>query len=522
MLFNIKGGDDTMSYYESPEQRRARELRERIRRLEDQKRKDEERIRNLINSITTERDRINREAKEKIRNAEQRAEEFSRRVGQMSSEIQELDRRVKEQRSIQEQKIRDIQNDYNNRINSLNSVMETRNADLQRQINRTNEEMRQEFANVRTEIQQGIDTAINYTNSRINELDEKFQSQIDETNGRINDIVQNLANQKEHEKELAEYWTEQAVRIREELISHRAEFHSNREFTNLSNRINNALNDYKTGDYSTAFYGGRDAFNDGLSLLESTIEAEMEWNLWFNMVKDKERDVLIRFSEAEVRTYEVEIDGEIIEDDSGIDYWTNNQLSVFKERFDCARESVRDLDQKDLNYLKDRFQEFQSLQEELSLIENTASINLGMAIDRREIAMEIGQALGEGYQMDECDGDYMGLEVNDEYHAFFKNPTTGDMVAVVVTPEVQDDGTVLNHVQMEIKAPTINLFDEIQNVADRKTRSIFDNPNPNNTFSNCSKPHGEASSQEVERLADIQQVREGKSRVRRNKKTSTK
>ena len=208
----------------------------------------------------------------------------------------------------------------------------------------------------------------------------------------------------------------------------------------------------------------------------------------------------------------IPMDGEEVEEDSGIDYWTYGQLSITQTHIDQLRQQLTQLDNATTTELQERVEQIRGLQEELVLVENAAHINVAMSLSRFETASKIGHILDENYEMIDSDGDFFSEENREEYHAIFQNPVTRDQMAVVITPLPDEAGVVTNHVELIVGNADNNPVtrDRIaQEVAEKLRASGVEG-----CAFPCARRYGDGTAQEVARVGDIAAVAAGKESAR--------
>ena len=148
---------------------------------------------------------------------------------------------------------------------------------------------------------------------------------------------------------------------------------------------------------------------------------------------------------------------------------------------------------------------------ELSLLENAAAANLSMAQGRYNMAERIGRVLGDQFLMVDSDGDYFAQENRDEYHAVFRNNTTGEEAVVTITPLVGEDGVVVNHAELIVGVPTNSKEDRKRindAVVSSVAREVPDFKLP------CSGQYGENTNAEAQRTGNISAVSDGEEQAR--------
>lgn len=492
-----------MSHFETAEQRRIRKLEQQIRRLES-----------LDNSRELQReiDRLRRQQKEENANLTEqlRVQEELTRVerAQASEQISALHREVQERERIQQQRIQVMQQQHDRKISQMQSDFKQQNNQLNAKINQTRAEMKQEANRIRVETSQKLRQQKDELQREISQASQKLENRISQVDQKVDSLAQQIAARDQGDKELAQYWAQEAARMLNQLReTFRQQLLDEKRVARLERRISQANNDIQGGQYQSSITAGREAFFDALDMKEELVAAELEWNYWFNGVKLREQQLLEALDSAQNRVYEVESLGETIQYTNGIDYWTFGQLSVLQNQVDQVRQRMRNIDAMHTSELEQLENDLHSLQEQLALIENAAHINVAMSLSRFEVATKIGDILGDEYSMIDSDGEFFGREDRDEYHAIFQNPNTNDQVAVVITPILDDAGIVTNHIELIVGNADNNPLTR-QRIADAVAEKLRTSGLEGCAFP-CARRFGDDTGQEVARVGNINAVEVG-------------
>ena len=390
-------------------------------------------------------------------------------------------------------------------------------AALEGKIKETRNEMRRSIDDMRKETDEKIKKEREETQRSIKQTERKLRGDIENVNRRVADLEGMLEAKESTQRELAEYWSQEAVRmVRLIKETSHAQLLPERKLEGIERNIEHSISDIRTGQYITAISAGRTAFDAALDLKSEMAEAELEWNYHYNAVKMREAALLEALGDAKNRVYSMEIDGEREEDDRGIDYWTNGQLGIAQGRIEAQREKLGDIDGMTTAELQAAEEALRGLGEELALIENTAHTNLAMSLSRYDTAVKIGEILGDNFRMTECDGEYFMKESNDEYHAIFQNPVTNDQVAVVIVPIPDEAGVITNHIELIVGNADNNPVTRSR-MTEAVERKMRESGVEECSFSRCAGRYGDGSMTEAERVGDIYAVEEGKESARANR-----
>ena len=524
-----------MSTYETAEQRQIRELRQQLNTANSQMSIQSAENRNLrqqMENIRRQQEVVNNQIQQRI-TAQNEAMAKERQAHQqasakMSSTIQQLDREVKEKERIHNERIQNLQTKYNQQIIAMNTQFQNERQHLREDIQqvrsdnqqtrqallRTQQEMRDSFVEVRRETDRKLNDQKNALRREISNVSSKLQGQISAVEAQVQSLTNQILKEKTNAKELAEYWIQEAERlIREIENTYREAIIDPRRLDEIRQKLENAKQDVSTGQ--PAIVPAREAFQDAMRMKEDLAELDMEWNYWYNVLCNNEAKLYEDLESANSRVYEfTSEDGKTWNYLQGIDYWTNGQLSIVKERVEKLRGRIGDVERATIEDLKQYGEEARSLIEELSLVENASHINVAMSLSRYQTAVKIGEILGDEYEMIESDGDFFATENNEEYHATFVNPLTGDAVVVVITPVPDEAGVVANHIELIATNGMDNNDLNRVHIHDIVSRKLKDKGIPGMNLGNCADRHGDRIQEVIETAGNIQDVADGKECVR--------
>ncbi len=499
-----------MSYTETPEQRQIRILRNSISSM----RSDNNRLSSQNRRLEREMELVRRQQQlENERMAVQMRQLQQQERAAHTAALQALDAEVKEKERLQSEKIRAMQTQHAAQMQQLQSQFQSERQGLREEIQQSRAEMRTGLAQLRTETDEKLRQQRTEHQAELAQLNSKWEGQLSQVDQKVNALAQQIVEREQGQRELAVYWSQEAERLVRQLRENfRAQLLDRRRMTVLERKIRQAQEDIQGGQYQSAITAGRDAFFDALDSKEDLAAAELEWNYWFNAVKTREAQLLESLDAAQHRVYTIPMDGEEVEEDSGIDYWTYGQLSITQERINQLRQQLTQLDNATTTELQERVEQIRGLQEELALVENAAHINVAMSLSRFETAAKIGHILDENYEMIDSDGDFFSEENREEYHAIFQNPVTRDQVAVVITPLPDEAGVVTNHVELIVGNADNNPItrDRMVNEVAEKLRGA----GVEGCAFPCARRYGDGTAQEVARVGDIAAVAAGKESAR--------
>lgn len=502
-----------MSHYETPEQRQIRELRNKIHSITNQANYQASQNSTLRRELDVVRRQQQTENARLLQQMQQQRDEARRDRVQMSATIRELDNQVRERERLQQQRISAMQSQHEAQIHQLEAEFQTEHQGLKDEIRQTRSEMQRGLTQLRTETDRKLQQQREELQRNLNNVSVKLEGQISDVDRKVNSLAQQIAAREQGDRELAEYWAQEAARMLSQIReTFREQLLDQRRVSVLERKIRQANEDIRGGQYQSSITAGRDAFFDALDMKEELAAAELEWNYWYNAVKSREAQLLQELESAENRIYEIDTADEVIEYRNGIDYWTFGQLTVFRNQVSELRNSIQNINSMTGTQLQAAEEQLRALQEQLALVENAAHINVAMSVSRYETAAKIGSILDLNYEMIDSDGEFFGREDREEYHAIFQNPNTGDQVAVVITPIPDETGIITNHIEL-----IVGNSDNNPVTRDRIAREVAEKLRISG-IEGCSFPcarrFGDATSQEVARVGNIAAVEEGDEKAR--------
>lgn len=502
-----------MSHYETPEQRQIRELRTKISAMTSQANYQASQNNTLRRELDVVRRQQQAENARLLQQMQQQQDAARRDRTQLSATIRELDNQVKERERLQQQRINAMQSQHEAQIQQLETEFQAEHQGLKDEIRQTRSEMQRGLTHLRTETDQKLQRQRQELQRNISTVSAKLEGQISAVDQKVNSLAQQIAVRDQGDRELAEYWAQEAARMLNQIReSFKEQLLDQKQVAVLERNIRLANNDIKGGQYQSSISSGRDAFFDALDMKEELVAAELEWNYWYNAVKSRESQLLQELDSAENRIYEVDTADGVLEYSNGIDYWTFGQLSILRNQIDDLRSSIQNINSMTRTELEANEEQFRALQEQLALIENAAHINVAMSVSRYETAAKIGNILDSNYEMIDSDGEFFGREDREEYHAIFQNPNTGDQVAVVITPILDESGIITNHIDVIVG----NADNDPVN-RDRiwgEVTAMLEISGVKGCSSPCAGRFGYATSQEVARVGNIAAVENGDEKAR--------
>ena len=506
-----------MSNWETAEQRQIRQLRERVRYLESRgnsSQKENQALQRELEKTRKQQAEANRSLQEKLRQADHRLREASAGMAAQSHRISQLDAQMKERERIQNQKLSQMQSAHAEQLRNMSRDFQAQQQRLGDAIAATRVQMQEGFQHMEKETDRKLaEQRVQFQRS-LGHVKEQLDAKLAAVDSKLENLMESIRAKEDGERELAVYWTEQANRILNEILdNYRPQLFAPRELARLREKIRIAEEDLAAGRLSSSADGGREAFYDAMDLKETVLQEEIEWNFWFNALKERELQLTEMLQRGENRIYELELDGEELEDDNGMDYWTRGQFTLVKERIaDFRREKLGNLESRTTEYLQEQVNALLGLSQEVLQVENASHTNFTMAVNRYTLTEKIGALLGENYQMIDGDGNYFAQENREEYHAIFQNPVTGDQAAVVITPVTGPDGIDANHVELIIGNADNNPVtrDRINHVIQSQLakEGLIEGGFP------CSQKYGERTAKAVERVGNIHDVEAGRETAR--------
>lgn len=502
-----------MSLFETSTQRQIRELRNRIVSITTQgihETAQNNALRREIEAVRRQQQVENNRLLQQIQQQEFAAQ---RSRVQLNETIRELDARVQERERLQNERIRTMQIQHEEQVSRLKTELQSEQQGLRNEIRQTRSEMQQGLSRLRTETDQKLQKQREENQRNLSQMSEKLEGKINAVDIKVNTLIQQIVEKNQGDKELAEYWVQEASRILNQIKEmFREQLFDNKRISVLERKISQANDDIKGDRYQSAITAGRDAFFDALDMKEELAAAELEWNYWFNAVKLRESELLQDLDGAENRVYEIDTEDGPYQYSNGIDYWTFGQLTIVKDQISKFRNTLQNADQMTLTELQQAEEQLRALREQLALVENAAHTNVAMSVSRYETAAKIGNILDSNYQMINADGEFFAREDREEYHAIFQNPVTNDQAAVVITPIPDESGIVTNHIDL-----ILGNADNNPVVRDRMVREVAEKLRSSG-LDGCSFPcarrFGDETAHEVARVGNIEAVEMGDEKTR--------
>ena len=502
-----------MSHYETPEQRQIRELRNQISSMTRQAKYQASQNSTLRQEIDLVRRQQQNENARLTRQLQQQQDAARKERAQMSAAVRELDNQIKERQRLQQQQIQAMQSQHEAQLRHLEEGFKIERQELQHEIRQTRSEMQRGLTKLRAETNRKLQQQREESERNLCRVSARLEGQIGAVDRKVNSLAQQIADKDQGDRDLAEYWAQEAARMLNQIReSFREQLFDQKRVSVLERKIRQAHDDIKGGQYQSSITAGRDAFFDALDMKEELVAAELEWNYWYNALKTREAQLLQELESAQNRIYEIETAEGVIEYSNGIDYWTFGQLTIFENRVAELRNSIQNADSMSSAELEKDEEKLRALQEQLALIENAAHINVAMSASRYETTEKIAGILGSNYGMIDADGEYFGREDREEYHAIFQNPNTGDQIAVVITPLLDEAGIVTNHIELIVGNADNNPVTR-DRIAHEVAEKLRESGVEGCSFP-CARRFGDATSQEMARVGDIAAVEAGDEKAR--------
>lgn len=525
-----------MSEYESPEQRQIRELRNQIHSLNSQNSRQSsennylhQQIENIRRQQSVENERVMQQMRAQQERIQQQQYTLQQERASMNSTIQELDREVRERERLQNEKIMTMRQQHARQIDNMNSQFrqetEKLHGNIQRiqsdtrrnreEIQRTQVEMKTRLSELRAETDRKLREQKDDLQRTIVSISTKLEERITSVDAKVQSLVFQMEQKESNAKELSIYWIQEVERLVRELKeTYRDSLFDEKRVRRLELDLGDAQQDIETGHYDSAIKTGRDAFRDAMEMKEDLATLDLEWNYRFNTLRNAEECLLEDLDSAEHRVYSIDTEDGTIEYDNGIDYWTNGQLTIIKDRIQKNREKMGNLQNATIDDLISYEQSINSLIEELALIENASHINVAMSLSRFQTAVKIGEILGDEFEMIDSDGDFYREENREEYHAVYVNPVTGDKVVVVITPVPDEAGVVSNHIELIAGNSMDNDIMNRGTIHNVVSTKLQESGIQDIHLERCAGRHGDQLQHVIERAGDIEAVAAGDERVR--------
>lgn len=491
-----------MSHYETAEQREIRRLMSEISRQEEGRRQTERELRRAMEMRTQAESHLNRMMHEFRR-------EIQNNRHDLNAGLRDLNRQLKEKERIQAEKISAMQQAHARELHAMEDLLNQEHAAMQAQAAETRRELQTGLAELRTETDRKLKSQADNFKNAIEAAERETRAEIRVVEQRVYQIEKELSNQKESDRELAQFWFERAEIVYTQ-IRKTAHPQLLQEFdlTALEHARELYVQDFQSGRYALAINDGRQAYYLVGDIRERLMKEELSWNSQYNKVMARHTAFISSFDEAQRRIYHVPINGETLVDDNGIDYWSFGRLGTLGERYKKIEEALASSDKMTVQQLTDTEEKLRRLQEDLIKIENTAHTNVAMSYARADIAQKVAGIVSTDFAMTEASGDFFSTEPREEYHGVFTNTITGAQAGIVITPLLDEDGVMSNHVEL--------ILGNVNNdpvTRERMAKAVAESLRKSGALDGASFPcihkYGDKSADEILRVGDIDAVERG-------------
>lgn len=510
-----------MSMYETPEQRRMRELQNRINVLENQSRKKEKENKKLQEAMNIARREAELENKRlELKMAEEMRESANRERNITNARIRAIDEQNRERERLLNNKISEMKKNHDQKIQKMETLFKEENQNLKKEIGKTRSEMHQGFTRIRQETDRKLQKQSAEYQQKLDSLSVSVNKKISQVNERIDDLMTSLSEKEKNDRAMAEYWVESAEKYLNNLKKgFKPQLFEERKVRELEQAVENARQDLQNGFYGNVILLSRDSCAKAMDMKQDLAAKELEWNYRFNALSTRKTELLSALENAEKHESYVftDEDGERVEADGDLDYWTYGKFSELSREIEYGMDQLRNVEGMSSEQLTEAEETLLDQQSRLNALLGNARSNVAMALTRLDTAAMIAEALDENYMMDDVEGAYFDEEERNAYHASFYNPRSGKKAVITITPDVKEDGSVENIIDVHTMDETYSEGDdEIKNVQLQHNvqKVVAQVCEQEDCSFPCSNRNHEQMVSEIKKLGNIEQVRRGNPEVK--------
>lgn len=424
----------------------AQRARLRENAAEDARRKAEERSSQLTSQLNQANQTVSRIQKE---TNQQMTAIRSQVDGVRREQNQRLEQMSRENTSRLNQQAREFQSRLRQQSDNFNSHLESQRNELTAMLDDVKTDLKEQGQKLSRRIEQN--------RRELEQSIDQVSDRIDQVSDRIGKIEQTQQNH----KEIAQFWISEAKATFGEIKENRHDLFAPGRLAELQSALQASQNDIKNQAYQTAIGTARTVFRDAMGLKEDVINAEMEWNEWYNLLSQlyaetKSNLIGLDSMQFEYQAYNEDGEEETVTVDADIDYWTDGKLGLLKEQFSNMEQSFNNAENCTSSELQGMMDELVEIQEIMNHLEADSRVSIQLSQERRDIACNIVEALSEGFAFDinSSLGTYIQNEYRDSYEGTIKNPVTHDQVSFRISPKENEEGLLTNKMELHYFSDT--------------------------------------------------------------------
>lgn len=362
---------------------------------------------------------------------------------------QRLEQMSRENTDRLNQQAREFQSRLSQQSDSFNSRLENQRNELTSMINDVKTDLKEQGQKLNRRIEQNrreLEQSINQVSDKIEQISGK---------------IINMEQTQQNHKEIAQFWISEAETTFGEIKENRHELFAPGKLAELQSALQDSKNDIENQNYQTAIGTARTVFRNAMGLKEDVINAEMEWNNWYNLLSQLYAETKSNLTDLDSMQFEYQAyneDGEMetVTVGADIDYWTDGKLRQLKEQFGKIEQRFDRAENYTSLELQEMMNELVGIQEIMNHLEADSRVSIQLSQERRDIACDIVEALSEGFAFDinSSLGTYVQNEYRDSYEGTIKNPVTHDQVSFRISPKENEEGLLTNQMELHYFSDT--------------------------------------------------------------------
>ena len=370
--------------------------------------------------------------------------ELDKQRANMEADFQSRINRVNQRNYQQERMIKD-----------LNSSMQ----DMERDFQRKFQQQASKHANDINNLNNKIDLEVNHIHQRLDAQREEYKSLIQEQSrilsNRIDSIQNSIKAKEQNQKAQANEWLKNAKDALRLVDTYNHKKFAPNKYNELMQRVNLVETNIKNGNYEISNL--QNIWMDSYKLRAKLEQLENEWNLYFELAKKSNIELLATCEATKIVDMVFETEEEDTKIETDINYWSDGKLEEFIKKAKNIENSLNNSDNLKLKDLKQLIQDSITIKEQVVLLIDEAKEKIILSQKRVEIAQTILESLEErGFEyIEDC---YEGDDQREAFRLKLENSLEEEVVTII-TPQ----DSVTNKID-------IHFFDKSSSESERQAR----------------------------------------------------
>ena len=340
-------------------------------------------------------------------------------------------------------------------IEDLNSSMQ----DMERDFQRKFQQQASRYANDMNNLNNKIDLEVNHIHQRLDAQRVEYRNLIQEQgkvlNSRIDSIQNSIEAKEQNQKAQANEWLKNAKDALRLVDTYNHKKFAPNEYDELMQRINLVETNIKNGNYEIS--NSQNIWIDSYKLRAKLEQLENEWNLYFELAKKSNIELLATCEATKIVDIMFETEEEDTKIEADINYWSDGRLEKLTKEAKNIEDSLNNSDALRLEELKDLIQNSSTIKEQVVSLIDEAKEKIILSQKRTEIAQTILESLEDrGFEyIEDC------YESDDQRRAFrlkLENSLEEEVVTII-TPQ----DSLTNKID-------IHFFDKSSSESERQAR----------------------------------------------------